>query len=98
MNRRRFLQATAYLAAIESTSRAAARGITLLHDPSDPIASSAAAQWACEELKQSLVAAGIAVQKCQRVSQVKAGNLCIAAAGPRSALGTQLLQRASAAL
>ena len=68
MNRRKFLQtgliggASALVPAL-ALRAAGARRVALIADPSDPIASSAPAQWALGELEKALAGAGVTVRR-----------------------------------
>src|SRR6266851_16223 len=95
LNRRRFLQTAGCVAALDSTSQAATQGISILTDPSDAVAASAPARWAAIELVRSLASAGVTVNTCQRIADVKPGNLCIVSAGSRSVFGQQILKSAA---
>src|SRR3989442_11727232 len=95
LNRREFLQVAGSIAAV-SVVRAPRRRISLVIDPADPVASSGPARWAVKELEQSLDARGIAVHKCERVAQAKAGDFCVAAAGARFNVATGILKAARA--
>src|SRR5260370_2978243 len=95
LNRREFLQAAGSIAAL-SVVRAPRRRISLVVDPADPIASAGPARWAAQELEQSLNTRGIAVHKCERVAQAKAGDFCIVAAGSKLNVAAAILKAARA--
>jgi hypothetical protein len=89
LNRRRFLQTAASAATFGATTTGAVRGVSIVADPADPVVSAGPAQWAAKELEQSLTAAGIAVQRCERIADAKAGNQCIVAAGAASSIAKE---------
>lgn len=97
-NRRQFLQTAGSAAAFGVSSAAAAQGVSIVVDSSDPIAASGPAQWAAKELEQSLTIAGVTVQRCERIADVKAGNQCVVAAGAGSAVAKEILKQAGAAV
>ncbi len=94
VNRRRFLQTAASAATFGVTSTGAVRGVSIVADPADPVASAGPAQWAASELERSLAATGVAVQRCARIAEAKAGNQCIVAAGSSSPIATEILKQA----
>jgi hypothetical protein len=93
-NRRQFLKTAGSAAAIGMTAGAAAQGVSLVIDPADSIASAAPAQWAAKELEHSLWVQGVAVHRCERLSDAKAGDLCILAAGSNFPAAQGILKRA----
>src|SRR5712691_7639156 len=95
LNRREFLKAAGSTAAV-SVVRAPRRRISFVVDPADPVASSGPARWAAKELEQSLDARGIAVHKCERLVQAKAGDFCVVAAGSTSNVAAAILKAARA--
>jgi hypothetical protein len=78
VNRRGFLKAglAGGVSALlpRPTFGGASRGVSLVVDPSDPIASSAPAMWAASELERALCDAGVDVRRAARVSDAPAGN------------------------
>jgi len=103
LKRREFIKlAGSFAGALAGTHRAQAgsmdtsRRVSIVIDPADPAASCAPARWAATELEQALRARGAAVQMCQRVSQAGASDVCIVAAGSKSALATRLMKQARA--
>ena len=77
LDRRRFLQ----LAAAAATTAGKGRGVAIVVDPRDEVASSATARWAVEELEQSLTEHGVAVRVCENAAKAPASDLRITAAG-----------------
>jgi hypothetical protein len=53
--------------------------VALVCDPNDPVANSAPAKWALDQLRQSLESRGFAVQSCQKIEQAPNSDLCIVA-------------------
>src|SRR5215831_20084622 len=86
MNRRRFLQAAGAVAALGESASASYPAVSLVVDPSDPIANSAPAKWAAQELERSLRAAGSTVQRTRALTEAARGNQCVVVAGSRSAV------------
>ena len=68
------------------------RTVALITDPADPIAASAPAAWAANELEQSLLSRGILVKKYEKVADVITASLIIAVAGAGSAMAGELLR------
>ncbi|HEV2274605.1 MAG TPA: hypothetical protein VGR96_10590 [Acidobacteriaceae bacterium] len=101
-SRRRFLQSSGSAVALGLAgaatpwARAQARGVSLAADPADPVAGAAPSLWAAGELERSLASRGIAVSRCERLAQAKAGDLCIVAAGVDSAASRRILKSAKA--
>jgi hypothetical protein len=81
IDRREFLRAGLAGGALALTHclPAHARGerITIVVDPTDPVARAAPVQRAVSELTQALADAGIGVQRRNRLSQVDAGERCL---------------------
>jgi hypothetical protein len=72
-----------------------AEGVSIILDPSDPIAGTPPAQWAAKELEESLSSKGIVVHRYERLAQSADGDLCIVVTGSDSSLARQLLQKVS---
>jgi hypothetical protein len=69
--RRRFLQTAGTLSALAGTqaktiAAVTHRGVSLMVDPSDPIAGTPEAQWAAREFEKSLAAKGVTLFRCER--------------------------------
>ena len=62
------------------------RGVSIVCDPGDPIASAAPARWAVEQLRQALGQRGLAVRVCARLDEANPADLCVVAAGGQSPL------------
>jgi hypothetical protein len=73
-------------------------GISLIVDPDDKTATAKAPQWAVKELEKSLYAKGIDVLRYNRISQVRAGDLCIVVAGYESQIAMDLLKKGKTAI
>jgi hypothetical protein len=69
-----------------------AAAVAIVLDPADPIAGSAPAQWALQELEQALTAQGVVIRKLKRLAPTAAADLSIVVAGAGSAAARQLLQ------
>jgi hypothetical protein len=97
MNRREFLVKTGLTAAGcaaagllpkrlgAQTLPAAGRGVTLLSDPGDPVASAGPAQWALQQLQDALTARGYRVRRAASPDAAAPDDFCLAAAGRASA-------------
>ena len=97
LNRRQFLRRTGSAAAFGAAGGAAGeRGVSIVVDARDAIASAAPAQWAANELRAALAARGIAVTMRDQVARAASGDLCILAAGSGSTLGGEVLKSAGA--
>ncbi|MCL4540211.1 MAG: hypothetical protein M1378_11555 [Bacteroidetes bacterium] len=68
------------------------RGVSIVVDPSDAIATSGPSVWAVDELEQSLKSEGIDVFRCEQISETKSGDLIIVAAGSDSSIARRLLK------
>lgn len=99
ISRRKFLKQTAWASGLAATGlgrAAGGRGVSLVMDPADSIASQAPVRWAVEELKQSFAAHGISARSYKKVEQARAGDLCIVIAGDSSSPAQQILGSANA--
>jgi hypothetical protein len=98
VNRRQFLKAAGIAAALKATGgqagAAEARGVSIVLDPGDAVASAPPAQWAARELEQSLRAQGAGVRVIERLTQAAKGDLCIVAGGTRAAASLSILKNA----
>lgn len=70
--------------AFGAAAAAPGRRVSLVTDPSDPVASAAPARWAAKELEQALGRRGVPVAAHTRLEQAGAGDLCILIAGRKS--------------
>ncbi len=86
MNRREFLKQSGAAAGVGlgRLSAAATRGVSIVVDPQDPIASAGPAKWAAGELRKALEAHQVSVTMPAAVQQARAGDLCVIIAGARS--------------
>lgn len=99
MNRREFLQAGLAAGALASAPigpslRAQARAVTLVVDPSDPVATSAPAAWALSFLEGRLTAARVTVRRSATVRQAPAGDLCLVVAGAMTTMAAAAVKAA----
>lgn len=95
VSRRSFLKMaglTTLGAGFSEDAIAQTQGISLVVDPTDAVANAGPVQWAATELEQALTTRRIAVQRCAKLSQATAGNLCVALAGSGSSLAQPLLK------
>jgi hypothetical protein len=68
-NRRQFLKTTALGAPVVGVAMGAAQRVSIVSDPGDTVGASAPAQWATQELQDSLAAAGVAVRRCTGMAE-----------------------------
>ena len=61
------------------------RGVSIVCDPRDPVASALPARWAAEQLRLVLVQRGLAVRRCDRLDEAGPADLCVVAVGAASA-------------
>ena len=92
--RRRDVLTAGALAAMARPARAAGGGMSLIVDPTDPVASSGPAQWAIGELRTALQACGIAVTQHALVADAQGQTGVLAGAG--AGLIQPMLRTASA--
>ncbi len=81
LSRRRFLQATAAAAAGVTVAPGRTRGVAVVIDPADAVASSAAARWAAGELERALAERGVSARVYGDTAQIPVSALRIVAAG-----------------
>ena len=101
MERRDFLKAAGAGVAAISASRAlsgAARGVSIIADPQDPIAAAPASTWAIEELRTALGAQGAMTKVYPLIEAAPAGDTCVVVAGGSSATAQRLLKSANLTL
>jgi len=98
LNRRQFLQAVAGAAAgvTAGVSLAAdgARGVAIIVDPADEVASSAPARWAVSELERALTERRVSARIYANAGQVPPEHLRITAAGMASSAAVKALDAA----
>ena len=92
-NRRYFIRTAGSAAAFAA---AAGRGVSIVVDPTDPVAAAQPAQWAAGELQESLEARGLSVRRCERLAQTVAGDTCVVASGLQSSFAAGVLRGAGA--
>jgi hypothetical protein len=98
-NRRQFLAGTgAALAVGTAVGAAAARSVSIIVEPSDPIASTGPVSWAIAELRDALATRKVAATLRDRVAQAPSGELCIVAASSERPLAVDILRNAGAAI
>src|SRR6266567_7839476 len=82
IGRRDFLRSAGAIGALGVGSGFAGRAVSIVNDPSDPVAGAGPAQWALGELEASLSAHGITVRRYPRIDNAAlAADLCIVAGG-----------------
>lgn len=67
-------------------------GVSIVLDPGDETARNQISQWAVNELEKSLITRGIEVIRCNRLSKVRSGDLCIVVAGSESRIAAKFLR------
>src|SRR6476620_2318847 len=95
INRREFIGLTGSLAALPLLpfSNGKRRQITLVVDPSDPVANAASVQWALRELEQSLRKFNFEVRKAETLPKAGNAEFVIVSAGTQSTVAKQILKR-----
>jgi hypothetical protein len=100
LGRRRFLRAAAGAAAGVTAGVATAsgepRGVAIVVDPADAVASSVAARWAAGELERALVERGVPAGVYEHAAQAPQGRLRVTAAGMASPDAALALEAAGA--
>ena len=96
LDRRRFLQTTAAVAAAATTAKGQSRNVAIVIDPADPVASSAPARWAAGELERALTERGIKVRAYANATQARESSLRIVSAGMASPAASAALKTAGA--
>jgi hypothetical protein len=100
LSRRRFLEVAAGVAVGATAGvgqlTAGTRGVAIIVDPADPVASSAPARWAAAELQRVLSARGVAAAIYERASAVPSSSVCVTSAGPASPVASATLRAAGA--
>ncbi|HYM12072.1 MAG TPA: hypothetical protein VEU62_15160, partial [Bryobacterales bacterium] len=79
-------------------AEAAGRGVSIVLDPGDAVASAEPVKWAAGELQQSLAARGITARLRQRIHQAAAGDFCILAGGAATPAAREILKGANITL
>ena len=97
LSRRRFFQeAAAGAVGVASASAAGTRGVAIVVDLQDAVASTPAARWAAEELERALTERGAAARTYGTAAQAPAADLLIRAAGLASPGAAAALKAAGA--
>src|ERR1043166_8009257 len=81
VSRREFLRTSALAMGAVPTLARGARGVAIVADPADPVASSIPARWAAEQLQCALTERGVSAAIYQRMAQAPSSHLRIVAAG-----------------
>ena len=95
VSRRHFVKVAGITALGVSTfglSDFSGKGVSIIVDPSDPIAGTSQSKWALKEFEESLTSHGITVFKCDKLSAAKAGHLNIVVAGTEYSLARVLIR------
>lgn len=79
IGRREFLKRSGVV--FGAAAAAPGRGVSLITDPADPVASAAPARWAAKELEQALGRRGVSVTAHARLEQAGSRDLLIVIAG-----------------
>jgi len=95
LNRRRFLQTTAAVAAA-ATTKGQSRSVAIVIDPADPVASSGPARWAAGELERALADRGVQVRVYANAAQARGSGLRVMSSGMSSPAASAALKTAGA--
>src|SRR5690348_6548203 len=100
VNRRNFLKRTG-LAALALTATPAlaaekAKGVSIILEPDDQVASTQSSRWAVSNLQQALTARNVAVRLVPKIAESAPGDICIVVGGIRTPLAQELLAGAKA--
>jgi hypothetical protein len=68
------------------------KGVAIVRDPKDPVASERPVQWAVGQVREALEARAVPVRLCEQVKEARAGELCLLAAGGRAAVDREALE------
>jgi hypothetical protein len=72
--------------------------VAIVPDPSDALATQQPVQWAAEQLRDALIARGVAAQIYSRLDEVPSSSICVLATGRDSQIARQLLDTANISL
>ena len=86
-SRRQFLRTTVLGVTAAASSAAAPKSVTIVLDPSDPVAAAPPSRWAARELSTSLSDRGVPARTVDRIAQADAADLCVVAARSRQGSG-----------
>jgi hypothetical protein len=75
-----------------------AQGVSIISDPSDPVAGSSPSKWALKELESSLTTRGVGVFMCEKLSQARNGDFNIIVGGLAASMTGQLLKTAKTSI
>ncbi|MGH9663774.1 MAG: hypothetical protein ACRD9L_05065, partial [Bryobacteraceae bacterium] len=89
-NRREFLRRTGLVAVAGSAAAGAARGVAIVLDPADAVASSGPAKWAAEQLRSALAERQVQARVLQTEAQAAESDLCVVGTGPDSRWGRMM--------
>jgi len=99
MNRRKFLKHAGVAAGMTAVHqlKGAARSVSIIVDPQDPIASAPPAAWAVNELREALEGRGVSAKVYARMDAAPAADRHIVVAGANSASARQIFRGARVA-
>ena len=97
LNRRQFLATAGSAAAAAGILQGAVTGVSIALDSTDATLTPPV-KWAASELGQRLAGRGVAVSRCENISQAKPGDLCILVANPKDKVASNILGKAGANL
>jgi hypothetical protein len=98
MNRREFVKQGGLAAGFGLAGRGAGRGVSIIVEGSDPIASAGPVKWAAGELRQALSAKGVAVRAARTAGEARAGDVLVVVAGGHQTTARKILSDAGTAL
>ena len=95
LSRRRFLVTAGSAAGAARIVQGAATGVSIALNPNDA-KMTPPVKWAASHLSERLTRRGVAVSRCEDVSQAKSGDLCVFVASPKDKVASSILRKASA--
>jgi hypothetical protein len=67
------------------------KGVSIIRDPADPIASGGPVEWAIGQVQEALAARGVAARLHEQIDQAPSGDLCLLAAGGKLPAAREIL-------
>ena len=107
LNRREFLKraglalgatSTGWLTEVGAAATGETRGVVIVSDPADPVATAAPARWAIGQLQAALAARGIGVRLDDALGGSALRNICVLAAGSGDAAAREAGGKANVTL
>jgi cyclophilin family peptidyl-prolyl cis-trans isomerase len=98
LDRRDFLKGLVIAGAPGAFAQSGGMHVSLVLDPADPVAASAAAKWAVNELRHALTEHGVSVSQYEALEKTPAKDVCVVAAGGGSRFATAGLRAAGVSM